>query len=116
MNAKTTTLLRRVLNYVLYLLFCFLIGTGLMLDYKLPHGRDARGITLWGMDRHEWGDWHTWVGYIFAVLIIIHLWLARKWLVSIAVKRHATYLYAGLALGLLLVAGLLLTPTSGGMH
>lgn len=113
MNARTTTVLRRVLNYLLYLVLCFLIGTGFLLDFRFPQGRAGRGLSILGLDRHEWRDVHSWAGYLFAVLIIFHLWLAWKWLTNIAVKRRSVYMYAGLAAGVVLIVGLLLMPISG---
>ena len=112
MKASTQTALRRVLNYILYLVMCFMIGTGFMLDMRLPHGRANRGLSVFDMTRHEWGDLHTWAGYTLGVLVLAHLWLARSWLMNIAVKRRSAWMYAGLAVGLIIIALLLLTPVS----
>jgi len=54
------TFLPRLLNALLWLVFCAMAGTGLLLAFRLPSGsRGGRGLSALGMARHEWGDWHT---------------------------------------------------------
>ena len=52
----------RLNNILLYLGFSFLLGTGLLLVFRLPPGsRGGHGLTMLGLSRHEWGDLHYWV-------------------------------------------------------
>lgn len=103
-------LISRILNYFLYLTFCLMSGTGLMLAYRLPHGRGGGRREILGWNRHEWGDIHLYISYLFIALIIIHLILHRQWLVKIAAKAGGWQLVAGILAGLVVIAFLLLYP------
>lgn len=106
---KTT--INRILNYVLYLFTASLLGTGLLLAFRLvPGSMGGKGLTLWGYDRHEWGDLHSWISYGFVLLLIAHLGLHWKWLVMVASKNHSWRLWAGFSFGLLPILVLLLYP------
>ena len=53
---------RRILNLLLYLSFCVMVGTGLLMAYRLiPGSRGGQGLEVLGWNRHEWGALHTWV-------------------------------------------------------
>ncbi|KAF0093757.1 MAG: hypothetical protein E1N59_2587 [Puniceicoccaceae bacterium 5H] len=98
----------RATNLLLYLGFCFLAGTGLLLIFRLPpHSRQA---TVFGLTRHEWGDWHQWAAYLVMALIVLHLVQNRAWLQKVAAQKHAWRWVAGLGVGLGLVAGIPLLP------
>ncbi len=101
----------RVVNLLLYVGGCFLVGSGLLLGWRLPPGsRGGQGLTMLGMSRHEWGDWHLYVAYAVIVLTIVHLVLNRAWLQKIAASRKYFRLAAGLGLGIVLIAFFLLMP------
>jgi hypothetical protein len=92
--------IRRILNLLLYLSFCVMIGTGLMMAYRLvPGSRGGRGLEVLGWNRHQWGDFHTWVAFLFVALILIHLALNWAWLVKCAAKGLPWRLAAGLLVG-----------------
>ena len=96
----------RVLNLLLWLAFCALAGTGLLLAFRLPPGsRGGAGLSALGMTRHEWGDWHTWIAYAFLALILLHLALHWRWLWKIAAQRKTWMLLAGVGSGLGLFFG-----------
>ncbi|MBC2593731.1 DUF4405 domain-containing protein [Ruficoccus amylovorans] len=107
-------LFRRVLNLLLWLSICFMAGSGLLLKWKFPHGQgrgSGRLYELLGLDKHEWGQVHTWVGIAFALLVLAHLYLAWPWLKSAAAGRKRLWaVFAGLALGLAIPVGLMLAP------
>lgn len=101
----------RVVNLLLYVTGCFLVGSGFLLAWRLPPGsRGGRGLTMLGMNRHEWGDWHLYVSFAVIVLTILHLALNRAWLEKIAASRKTWRLVGGLVLGLALVAAFMLAP------
>lgn len=107
------TLISRVLNLLLWLTFCAMAGTGLLLAFRMPPGsRGGAGLTALGMTRHEWGDWHTWIGYAFLVLLVAHLAMHWQWLWKIAAQRKTRPLLVGLGLGLALLIWLALQPVS----
>lgn len=105
------SMLPRVLNALMWLVFCGMAGTGLLLAFRLPPGsRGGAGLTAMGWGRHDWGDVHTWLSYGFLVLIAAHLTLHWRWLWQVAAKRRAWPLLAGLGAGLLLLIWLVSQP------
>jgi hypothetical protein len=104
--------LEKSANYLLYLISCLLVATGFILAYRLPHGREAREWTVMGMGRHDWGDWHLYIGFSFIALILLHLYFVRKWLIRVAVKRRGWLLLLSLGVGLALVLGGLFVPVA----
>ena len=114
--------LNRVLNLALYLILCFMIGTGWIMWQRLPRGsghgpgRGQQGRetpAILGLTRHEWGDWHLYAGIAFLALSVLHLILNWTWLVKIAASRHAWRLWTGLAAGAAIIAILALLPVRG---
>ena len=116
------SLLPRVLNALLWLVFCGMAGTGLLLAFRLPPGsRGGAGLTAMGWGRHDWGDVHTWLSYGFLALIAAHLTLHWRWFWQVAAKRRAWPLLAGIGAGLLLMIWLVSQPVEkrgghGGGH
>lgn len=103
--------IRRVLNLLLWLNVCLLSGTGFALYWRLPHGREGgRGLELWGMDRHEWGELHAIAGIVFAVLILAHMVMAWPWLKNAAAKRKLWPVWMGLTAGVALCLVIFLGP------
>lgn len=103
----------RVLNLLLWLAGCALAGTGLLLAYRLPPGsRGGAGLTALGMNRHEWGDWHTGIALACLLLIAAHLALHAKWLWKIAAERKIGLLVLGAGTGIALLAAIALLPVS----
>lgn len=99
----------RVVNALLWLVFCVMSGTGLLLAFRMPRGGGMRVEAL-GLGRHAWGDWHTWFSYAFLVLIALHLALHWRWFWQVAAKRRSWPLAVGLGAGLLLMLALALQP------
>lgn len=107
----TRTAVSRVLNALLWLVFCAMSGTGLLLAFRMPPGSGGR-LTALGLTRHEWGDWHTWLSYAFLALIALHLALHWRWFWQVAAKRRSWPLIGGIGAGLLLMAALVLQPVT----
>lgn len=106
--------LNRVLNLLLWLNFCALTGTGLLLAFRLPPGsRGGAGLRAIGLNRHQWGDWHSWIGYAFLALMVVHLALHWRWFWQVAARKRSWPLLLGLGAGLLLLLLLALQPVSG---
>ena len=104
-------LIHRVLNLLLYLGFCAMLGTGLLMAYRLPPGsRGGTGLTVLGIDRHQWGDVHLWISYIFIAVVIAHLWMNWAWLNKIAASMKPMRLWGGLLVGIVIIVLLLLLP------
>jgi hypothetical protein len=100
----------RFLNYLLYLTFCAITGTGLLLVWRLPRGPQGRGIELFDFTRHEWADIHLWLGYLFLALVLAHLGLHLKWLWTVAARKSSLKIILSLLVGVALIATLLLAP------
>lgn len=85
---------RNVLNFlvdvVTLLAILAMIATGLLIRFVLPPGTGGRhgerGLTLWGMSRHDWGDLHFWVSVALGVLLVLHVALHWSW-VCLMVSR-----------------------------
>jgi hypothetical protein len=92
--------------------FIFLTSTGILVRYILPPG-SGRFTTLWGLDRHAWGDIHFWVARAFFACLSAHLFLHWKWILSLlkGKKRQGSGLRAGLGIvGVVTVLALALAP------
>lgn len=55
-----------------------LLFTGFIIKYILPAG--SHGASLWGLTRHQWGDFHFWIAVAFVVTITLHLILHLPWI------------------------------------
>ena len=91
--------------------FVFLTTTGVLMRYALPPG-SRRFKTIWGLDRHEWGDIHFWISIVFLGLLAMHLVLHWRWIINIITgrPREGSGLRAGL--GIVGIAGLLALATA----
>ncbi len=65
-----------------YAAFVVLAMTGIIMYFILPPG-SGKGMTIWNLDRHEWGDIHFWAAVSFFGLLVVHLILHWKWIVSV---------------------------------
>ncbi|TKJ37249.1 hypothetical protein CEE37_14140 [candidate division LCP-89 bacterium B3_LCP] len=89
-----------IVDLLSYLGFTLLLGTGLILQYILPHGSGriagsgtgrASGekiiTTLWGMSRDQWGEIHFWIAAITLVVLALHLLFHWKWIICVLGRR-----------------------------
>ena len=108
---RNRSTLPRILNALLWLVFCGMSGTGLLLAFRLPPGsRGGQGLSAAGLSRHEWGDIHTWLSYVFLALMLAHLVIHWRWFWQVAAKKRSWPLILGVGLGLVLLAVLALQP------
>lgn len=91
--AKKTILNKANVNLfidtVLLLIMAAMLGIGLMIKYILITGEEKIirygsnfRQTVFGMDRHEWGTLHLYIGYVMAGLLILHIILHWKCIVT----------------------------------
>ena len=74
-------------------------GIGLLMKYKLVSGEERWEIYgsnpdlyLWGLDRHQWGDIHLVLGYIFFGLLFFHIllhWSQIKGIYQVMIKARS---------------------------
>lgn len=60
-----------------FFLFLCLVSTGSLIYFVMP---PASGLSVWGMDRHGWGDIHFWIAISFLLLMAIHFILHWNWI------------------------------------
>lgn len=72
--------LNLAIDAVSLLAFLAMVATGFLLRLILPPGsRGGRGLGLWGLTRHEWGDIHFWLAIALIGLLLFHLVLHWSW-------------------------------------
>ncbi len=79
-------------DIVNFLVFLGLFFTGIVIKYVLPPGTarpqgGGRGfhggrevLTLWGWDRHDWGELHFGLAVLLIMALVIHLIQHRRWI------------------------------------
>ncbi len=117
MNHNT---LRKYTDIVMFLAMCFLVGTGLMMQYRLlPGYRGGHGLTLLGLSRHEWGFYHLWSAYLLIAMVVVHVVLNFAFVKNVvASKRNWILAVLGLV-GLAILLVFLIVPierTEGEVH
>jgi hypothetical protein len=106
MNPKL--LFSSLTNAALYLATCALIGTGLLLEFRLDEEDGAARI--FGMGQDDWGEIHLVVALIFISLVVLHLVQKLAWFKMVLSRSK---LALGLLLvGLIVIAGLLAWPAT----
>ena len=78
---------RNTLNFwidLISLLVMFaIILTGFLIYYVLPPGCGSGGgkaLTLWGMNRHEFGDIHFYLAVALIILMVLHVAIHWSWI------------------------------------
>ena len=94
----------KVFNGLIWIAFCGLAGTGLILAWRLPPGsRGGHGLSVLGWGRHDWGDLHTWLAYAFLAMVFVHLALHWRWFWQIAARKRRWPLLLGVGGGIALM-------------
>jgi hypothetical protein len=78
-----------VIDALLLLVMAAMLGIGLMIKYILITGEEKTiryganfRQTIFGMDRHDWGAIHLYIGYAMAGLLLLHIILHWKSIVA----------------------------------
>jgi len=95
-----------LVDAVAFAAFAFLTTTGVLSRYVLPPG-SGRYSTLWGLNRHGWGDVHFWVAVLLLGVLTLHLVLHWKWILYAVKGKRSEASGARLALGVVGLIGLL---------
>jgi len=89
-----------------------MVGIGLLMKFVLVPGQErnvlyGRGAALYvlGLDRHEWGTIHLWIGVSFLALLVLHIGLHWNRILGLlgGVSRSAA-VRATILVGVLLLA------------
>ncbi len=101
MNAN---MVRKINDIILYVLFCFLAGTGIMLEFSFVKGAGMQ--TVMSLTKHDWEVLHTIAGLIMIISTLLHLLLNAKFIKNAICNKRKSVLFAFVVLGLLLIFGL----------
>ncbi|MGV7222214.1 MAG: DUF4405 domain-containing protein [Nitrospinales bacterium] len=71
-----------------------LTSTGLMIRFILPPFQGGRGkytspMMLWGLDRHQWGEIHFWISIGLMAVLVFHLFLHWRWIISVVCNKSS---------------------------
>ena len=75
-----------VVDVMAFIGFVVLTTTGVLMRYILPPG-SGRYSTIWGLDRHEWGDIHFVISVVFFAVLALHLVQHWRWIVNVVTGR-----------------------------
>lgn len=90
-------------NALLYLAFCLLAATGLVMTFRLEDGRE----TLLGLSKQYFARIHAITALSVLSLVALHLWVNWRWIRTMLARlRWRTLVVTAAGLGLL-AAGLL---------
>ena len=77
------TKLNFTIDFLILVLMLLMISTGIIIRYILPPGTGGReggtSLLLWGMNRHDFGDLHTYFAIAFIGTLLLHLALHWTW-------------------------------------
>jgi len=72
-----------LVNLITLLVMWALATVGLLIKYVLPPGTGRR-LEAWGMNRHEWGEVHFYLGVVLIGLLAVHVLLHWSWVCATA--------------------------------
>ena len=106
-----------VINALMFLCMTAIAGLGFLMKYVLLPGRESTikygrrvELALFGLDRHDWGAIHLYLGFLLLTLLVLHIllhWnmipgLFAKLVVSARGRWKLALVYTALAAALLL--------------
>lgn len=81
-------LLKYCINVALFIDMCSMAALGLLLAFVIPRGGSrGSGNVFLGLHRHVWSDIHFYLSLLLLVLLALHLWFNRNWIVQ-TTKRY----------------------------
>lgn len=111
--------LNAIIDAIALVAFMALASTGLVVRYQLPPGSGeafGRGMgrragersieLLWGLTRHEWGDYHYWIALGLLAVLSVHLFLHWNWIVCVVRGTHTDASGWRLAIGAFALAAI----------
>ena len=87
---KNKTHINLVIDAIMFLVLMAISGLGLLMKYILIPGFKRAGLYendvdfyFLGLTRHDWGEIHLWLAYIFLFLLVLHLIFHWKMIICI---------------------------------
>jgi uncharacterized protein DUF4405 len=93
------------IDSVAFVAFVLLAATGILVRYVLPAG-SGHFATLWGLDRHDWGEVHFWLAVAMLAALVLHVFFHWRWVMAMVRGRPRKGSGTRLALALVGVLGL----------
>ena len=107
----TNSGLRKATDLTMWFLLCFMLGTGLLIHYRLvPGAEGGHGLTLLGLSRHEWGNYHLWAAYLLLFCLSIHLFLNYSFIKNKIAQKMNWRVMLLCCGGLIIVGAFLFAP------
>lgn len=75
-----------IIDILAFIFFLFLTSTGIIVHYLLPPG-SGQSRSIWGWDRHDWGDIHFYFAVGFLLILALHIFKHWKWIWSLVKGR-----------------------------
>lgn len=107
------------LDVIAFVEFAFLTTSGILIQYSLPE-RSGHSMTVWGLSRHQWGDWHFYLALFLFATLALHIVLHWKWIINLtrgrpsdASGRRLLLGVFGLVVVIMLASAPLLSPVEG---
>lgn len=116
-----------IIDAILLILLSGILGVGLLIKYVLLTGHEKVELfganieqTIFGLDRHQWGDIHLYVGFAFLILMILHIifhWrmilsMFNKLFEKLVLKKTLSSVFLSVCV-LLILLPLFLKPVAG---
>ena len=74
--------LNKIVDSSGFLLFVVMASSGLVMEFLLPP-RSGQRLSVMGMTRHDWGDFHLIVAYLFLAVMALHLALHWRFVLEV---------------------------------
>lgn len=101
-----------LVDIIAFISFIFVVSTGVLMRFILPP-KSGKFTEILDMSRHEWGDMHFYITFIFLAILSIHLILHWRFIRNVfrgrIKKANTSRLMLGLV-GLLAVLALAIAP------
>ena len=104
-----------IIDALMFLVIMAIAGLGFLMNYVLIPGRErwikyGRNVdlTLWGWDRHDWGDVHLYLGFLLLGLLCLHIILHWQQIVGLFQRFVPTKHQTLVLLGFVIVSILLI--------
>jgi DNA-binding transcriptional MerR regulator len=95
-----------IVDAVAFGCFLFMVATGVIMEYLLPPG-SGQQVSIWGLDRHAWGDIHFWLAVVLLTTLALHVYLHWRWIVCVLRRRPSEGSGVRMSLGITALLALL---------
>lgn len=81
------TIVNLLLDILLALILCFLVGSACVVRFVFPPGTEAKGWKLWGMDYDAWANFEFLTLCVILLAFVVHVMLHWNWVCSVIATR-----------------------------